>query len=216
MKLVIFDLDGTLLDTLQDIANSCNYALNKHGFPIHPKSAYKRFVGNGIHTLIERALPVADRTDDIIEKVKADFVAYYDMHGQDSTQPYPGIMNMLRHLKEMGLLISVASNKYHEAVVPLVQHYFPDILFDLVLGHRTGRPAKPNPDIIFDTLHTLGIAPQNCCYVGDSDVDMITAKQADIKAIGVAWGFRNEAELIKHGANNIIQAPSHLFDIVLD
>ncbi len=214
MKLLIFDLDGTLINTLQDLANCCNHALQLHGFPTHETFAYKYFVGNGIDMLVERALPETHRQTAIIESVKTDFIAYYEQHAQDHTKPYTGIPELLIMLKEKGYLLSVASNKYHEATVPLVQHYFPTVGFDLILGHRSGRAAKPDPDIVLDTLNTLSVGPDDCFYVGDSSVDMITAVRAGVKAIGVTWGFRTEEELRENGANYIVHEPSQLLKII--
>lgn len=214
MKLIIFDLDGTLLDTLQDLGDSCNSILHQYGFPTHPLSAYKKFVGNGVRMLIERALPSNARTDQNIAAVLTDFKSYYEKKRITYTQPYAGIIPMLETLQSNGYLLSVASNKYHEAVIPLVAQYFPHIRFDLILGHRTGHPAKPDPDIVLDTLRTLDIAKENCYYVGDSSVDMDTANHAGVTAIGVTWGFRDEDELRNHGAKHIIHSPHELLSII--
>lgn len=213
MKLIIFDLDGTLLDTLQDLGDSCNAILEQHGYPTHPLVVYKKFVGNGVQKLIERALPEEARTAETITVLLGAFKTYYEQKPVSHTRSYPGIVSLLQELKSLGYLISVASNKYHEAVIPLMQQYFPDIPFDLVLGHRAGHPAKPDPAIVLDSLETLGVDKQNCLYVGDSSVDMDTANNAGVTAIGVTWGFRDENELRQHGAKYIIHTPSELLNI---
>lgn len=214
MKLIIFDLDGTLINTLDDLAESCNHTLKTHNFPTHRTVDYKMFVGNGIRTLVERALPTASRNDETIDRLKADFTLYYNLHAKDVTQPYEGIISLLNILKNNGFKISVASNKYHEAVLDLVDHYFSSTTFDLVLGHRDNHPAKPDPDIVFDTLRTLNISKENCCYVGDSSVDMKTAKHAGVTAVGATWGFRTEAELRENGADHIVHHPLDLLKII--
>jgi len=214
MKLIIFDLDGTLLDTLQDLEDSCNTILEQYGYPIHPLESYKKFVGNGVRMLIERALPGDARTEDTITRLLVAFKACYEEKTVSYTKPYGGIIPLLQTLKSSGYLISIASNKYHEAVLPLVAKYFSEISFDLILGHRNGHPAKPNPDIVFDTLNILNVKPDDCFYVGDSSVDMDTANNAGVQAIGVSWGFRDVEELKRHGAAYIIDEPKQLMSIL--
>ncbi|TJZ62021.1 HAD family hydrolase [Sphingobacterium olei] len=214
MKLIIFDLDGTLINTLDDLAASCNHTLKAHDFPTHPTSDYKMFVGNGIRTLVERALPIASRNDETIDRLKVEFTRYYNLHAKDMTQPYDDIVPLLHALKNHGFKISVASNKYHEAVVHLVDHYFSTIQFDLVLGHRDNHPAKPDPDIVFDTLRVLNVGKEDCYYIGDSSVDMITAKCAGVTAVGATWGFRSEVELRENGADHIIHHPLDLLNMI--
>ena len=174
-KLIIFDLDGTLLDTIDDLAAATNHALKLNGFPTHERAAYRYFVGNGITKLVERALPEASRDEATIVRVRQDFVAYYSDHNTDLTKPYPGIGALVAELRRRGVRMAVASNKYQAATVKLIAQFFPEGTFGAVFGQREGIEPKPDPTIVFDILKQVGIAPDATLYIGDSKVDMQTA-----------------------------------------
>ena len=194
-KLVIFDLDGTLLDTIADLAESTNHALKQLGYPTHNVETIRTFVGNGINKLLERALPLQKQTEENVRLMRSHFVPYYDAHNADLSSPYPGIVHLLEDLQEKGIMIAVASNKYQEATVKLVKHYFPTINFIEILGQREGINVKPDPSIVFDILQKANVNKEEVLYVGDSGVDMQTAINAGVDAVGVTWGFRPRTEL---------------------
>ena len=194
-KLVIFDLDGTLLDTIADLAESTNHALKQLGYPTHNVETIRTFVGNGINKLLERALPLQEQTEENVRLMRSHFVPYYDAHNADLSSPYPGIVHLLEDLQEKGIMIAVASNKYQEATVKLVKHYFPMINFIEILGQREGINVKPDPSIVFDILQKANVNKEEVLYVGDSGVDMQTAINAGVDAVGVTWGFRPRTEL---------------------
>lgn len=203
-KLVIFDLDGTLLNTIADLAISTNHALAQFGYPVHDVPAYNYFVGNGINKLFERALPEEERTEENIMKIRSVFVPYYNAHNADYSSPYPGIPELLSTLQKKGIAMAVASNKYQEATEKLIRHYFPDICFIAVLGQRENIPVKPDPTILYDILTLSGIKKEDALYVGDSNVDMQTAHNAQVEVAGVAWGFRPVSELEVYHPHHII------------
>lgn len=213
MKLVIFDLDGTLLNTINDLATSTNYALRKFGYPEHEPADYRYFVGNGITKLVERALPEWARHEEQITQVKAEFVAYYSVHKSDLTVPYPGISELLEKLQQQQIKLAVASNKFDQATGELVHHYFGDRLFSIVLGQREGIPVKPNPAIVNDILEQTGVSRDEVLYVGDSGVDMQTARNAGVKSVGVTWGFRSRQELEENGALFVADQPAEILKI---
>lgn len=213
-KLVIFDLDGTLLNTIDDLAQSVNFVLKKYNYPIHGVEQYKHFVGNGITKLIERAIPENQRTTEFISKLQADFVEYYALHGKDYTKPYDGIVELLDNLKGRGITLSVASNKHHQATMELIEHYFGCDRFSLVYGKREGIRPKPDPTIVFDIVRECGASIAEVIYVGDSDTDMQTAQNASVLSVGVAWGFRTQQELMEHGAKYIITSPKELLGLI--
>ncbi len=208
-KLVIFDLDGTLLDTLEDLAAATNAAMQAFGHPIHLPAAVRRMVGNGVAKLIERALP-AGMADPQYEAVLAAFKEYYSRHKADHTRPYAGITVMLHELVRRGIALAVASNKPDTAVKALVREYFPEVEFAYVIGQSDRHPTKPCPDMVREVLEQLNIAREQTLYVGDSEVDIQTAKAAGLPAIGCSWGFRDLDELEREGADVIIHHPAEL------
>jgi len=213
-KLIIFDLDGTLLNTIADLANSTNYALQKLGYPIHEVEAYNFMVGNGINKLFERALPEGEKTEINIARVRAEFMPHYDLHNADESRPYPGIPELLTKLQKGGKMIAVASNKYQAATQKLVNRYFPEISFIAVFGQREGINVKPDPTIVLDILKIANVEPQEVLYVGDSGVDMQTAKNSGVSACGVTWGFRPRTELEAFEANYIINKAIDVLSLV--
>lgn len=215
-QLVIFDLDGTLLNTIDDLGTATNHALGTLGFPQHPISAYPAMVGNGVTKLLQRALPSGLDTDDNVAKMRESFREYYDEHCTDNTKPYPGIPELLEELHANGINLAVASNKYHSAVVKLIDHFFPAIDWAVVSGHREGIPTKPDPSIVFEIL-TVAPTPKNgVLYVGDSGVDMETARRACIESVGVTWGFRPVAELKSAHADHIVSVAPDILDLALN
>ena len=213
-RLMIFDLDGTLLDSLADLAASANHALRVHGFAGHPPWAYRYFAGNGVVKLLERALPEACRDRETLMRVFQEFTRYYGQHRADLTAPYPGIPRLLQELKEEGIMLAVASNKYHTAARAMTRLYFGETLFDFVHGHEEGTPPKPHQAIVQEILQEAGVTPDDAFHVGDSDVDMLTARNAGTRSIGVTWGFRTRDELLENGATFIADVPRDIFSIV--
>ena len=210
-KLVIFDLDGTLLNTIADLAHSTNYALNKLGYP----EKYNFMVGNGIDKLFERALPEEEKSKENVLRVRKEFVPYYDIHNADDSRPYPGIPELLSYLQDAGVQIAVASNKYQAATQKLVDHYFPEIHFTAVLGQREGVKVKPDPIIVSDILEIAKVAKEEALYVGDSGVDMQTAANAGVTACGVTWGFRPRTELEEFNPSYIADTAGEIKNLIL-
>lgn len=213
-QLVIFDLDGTLINSVADLGQATNHALSLHGYPLHEMHEYNYFVGNGVSKLIERALPADKRGEEEISAVKADFLEYYMRHKTDLTRPYDGIPELLRALQEKGVKIAVASNKFIAGTQALVKGFFPDIDFCAVLGQREGVPIKPDPYIANEALQLAGVGRGDCLYVGDTATDMQTASNAGLESVGVSWGFRPVSELKGAGAMHIIDKPAELLCLV--
>ncbi len=212
-ELVIFDLDGTILNTIADLATSTNYALAELGYPTHPTEAYRMMVGNGVAKMFERALPEEARTAENIERMRSLFVPHYDVHNADLSAPYEGIVATMQALQERGVQLAVASNKYQAAAEKLVAQYFP-VHFTSVLGQREGIPSKPDPQIVEDILTVAGVEKSAVLYVGDSGVDMQTARNAGVRACGVTWGFRPRAELEQFAPAHFVDRPEQLLDLI--
>lgn len=214
--LVIFDLDGTLLNTIADLASAANYALEQCGYPTHAPEAYPYFVGNGIRRLLERVLPEDARTPETIEKMMKHFRTYYEVHMADLTRPYPGIEELLHKLREAGISVAVASNKYQLAVERLIHHFFPEVEWAAIEGQKEGVPVKPDPSIVFEILSKSPCPKAEVLYVGDSGVDMETAHRACVTAIGVTWGFRPVHELTSHYADFLAHKPERILEIAME
>ena len=208
----IFDLDGTLLDTLGDLAASVNFALRSCGLPEHSIDDVRRFVGNGVRKLMERAVP--DGADNpLFEEAYASFRQYYMEHALDTTRPYDGIPKTLAALKARGCRLAVVSNKMMAATQALCSHFFPDTIEVAIGEHEAeGIRKKPAPDTVIAALRALGVGKEHAVYVGDSDVDIQTARNSGLPCISVLWGFRDRDFLKQHGAETFISTPSDLFD----
>lgn len=211
-KLVIFDLDGTLLNTIADLGNACNYALRTMGFSEHALSTYNYMVGNGVRKLIERAEPDADPS--VTEELLKLFREYYDVHCTDLTVPYNGIHELLHELRKRDVKVAVTSNKYQAAVEKIIGHYFPDIDFAALLGQVEDRPVKPDPSIVFAALNESPTPKAEVLYVGDSAVDMETARRACVESAGVTWGFRPVSELRAAYADHIVYSPEEILKLI--
>lgn len=213
IKAVLFDLDGTLVNSLADLADSTNFALNEMGFPPYETEKYKYFVGDGIPKLIERALPDGEKTEQNKTKCLELFMARYREHYFDKTDAYDGIKDLLCALKAQGFKIAVISNKAQEMAQKVVDKVFGDI-FDAVAGKREGYKTKPDPALTLEVIKELGETPDTCVLVGDSGMDMAAAVNAKTAGIGVLWGFRTEEELFQNGAKYIAQAPAQIYEII--
>ena len=205
----IFDLDGTLLNTLDDLAASVNYALRTHGMPERTLDEVRSFVGNGVRLLMERAIPEGS-ANPRFEETFATFRAYYMEHSLDKTRPYEGIPEMIHTLKQRGCRLAVVSNKFYAATQELIRHFFPEITVAIGEHEAEGIRKKPAPDTVFEALRQLGVGKEKAVYVGDSDVDLQTAHNSGLPCISVLWGFRNRDFLLAHGATTFISRPEEL------
>lgn len=210
-KLAIFDLDGTLLNTVEDLGNATNYALEQCGFPTYPINSYYQMVGRGIYNMFRTALPSEYSNEENVQKMASYFIPYYDEHKCDFTRPYDGIPEMLRNITGRGVRLAVASNKYQDGAEKLVRHFFGEYDFVKILGQREGQPIKPDPAIVDQILAEVPyISKAETVYVGDSNVDMQTGANAKVRTIGVSWGFRGREELAAYHPSAIIDTPEDL------
>lgn len=211
-ELLVFDMDGTILDTLEDLKNSTNYTLRLYNMPERTLDEIRAFVGNGIRRLIEQAV-VAGTSDEQITVIHKDFMKYYEVHCADDTKPYEGIIDAIRHLRSLGYKTAVVSNKAHPAVLELCDQYFPG-LFDLAIGERPDVARKPAPDMVHMALNHFNVSKENAVYIGDSDVDVATARNSELDMIAVDWGFRSRECLMEQGATTIISKPEEIVKYV--
>lgn len=233
IRAVLFDLDGTLLDTLADVATAANAALHECGFPGHPVGAYRRLLGGGVHRLFADALPAEARSDEQIERCVAAFRTQYDRVWNATTQPYPGIVELVDELRRRGVVLAVLSNKPHHFTRECIAAHFSDGGLDsttgivpsaalgpaigpfrFVVGQRSGVPVKPDPASALELAGALGVSPEDVLYLGDTSIDMQTARGAGLRPIGVLWGFRDRSELVSSGAESVIAAPAELLDLL--
>ena len=212
---VIFDLDGTLLNSLEDLADAGNHVCALHGWPLHSYEEYKYFVGNGIPKLVERFFPPEYRDPALVQRVMAEeFTPYYDAHKEDKTAPYPGVPSMLERLRTAGVSMAVLSNKGHALARPVVEHYYPGV-FPYVQGALPDVPPKPDPTLLGRLMEEMGAGRGDTLFVGDSNVDIRTARNGGLPSCGVLWGFRTRQELEREGADFIAETPEQLERLIL-
>lgn len=212
-KLAIFDMDGTILDTLEDLMNCTNYALSKHGYPIRSLEEIRCFVGNGLLNLMKRAIP-KEASDEIAGQVLDTMCPYYKEHCADKTKPYDGIIGVLETLRKKGYKTAVVSNKADFAVQQLCEEYFPG-LFDVAIGEREGVQRKPAPDSVNEVLKILNLPRAEAVYIGDSEVDYMTSQNAGLDVIMVGWGFRKKEEILSLGAPFVVDTMEELLEKVM-
>ena len=211
-KLILFDLDGTLLDTIDDLSAAVNHAMQLRGFPQHTRDEYRQMVGHGARNLMRQALP-ADHKDDeaLIDAVLADFRAYYTAHIDVHTKPFLGIQELLTKLHQEGVLLAVVSNKFQEGTEHLIKEFFPEIPFVAILGNRPNFPLKPDPEVVGEVLRMTGVKREEVVMVGDSDTDMETAANGGIVGIAVSWGYRN---MKNNPALTVVDSAEELYKVI--
>lgn len=211
---VIFDLDGTLLNTLDDLADAGNWVCKNYGWPTHTVAEYRYFVGNGMTKLVERFSPEEHRTPERVAETLAEFMPYYGDHKADKTAPYAGMKQALETLKQSGIPMAVLTNKAHELAGHVVEGYYPNV-FPYVQGAVAGVPTKPDPTLLYQLMERMGATPETTLFVGDSNVDIRTAKNGGLTGCGVLWGFRSREELVAEGADLLAATPEELVNYIL-
>ena len=212
-KAVIFDMDGTTLDTLEDLLGALNHTLGRFGFPLHDLREMRGYVGNGIRRQIEQGAP-AGTPAETIDRMLPVFMEYYKVHGAEHTHPYEGIPELLRHLRDSGIRTAIVSNKADVAVRRLTEVYFPG-LFEVSVGEKEGVRRKPAPDSVLEVLRIMGLSVSDAVYVGDSEVDIQTADRAGMDRIIVGWGFRDREDLLRDGADRVFGSPREVEEYLL-
>lgn len=213
IKAVLFDLDGTLANTLCDLAAAANYALEKLGFPTHSVEAFKYFAGNGMPKMLERTLPENCRNKENVDKILPVFMEYYSVHYADKTEAYEGVLQLVNTLKSRGIKIAVVTNKAQESAEAVVNKLYGNV-FDVIFGKRDNIPLKPDPTAAYAVMDMLGVNPSETVFLGDSGMDVATGVNCGAFPVGELWGFRDEKELKENGAGYIISKPLQLLDII--
>lgn len=213
-KLVVFDLDGTLVDSIFDLGNAVNFALEKHNLPLHPMSDYYTFVGNGMEDLVRRSMGDKGADDKLYLKVRKDFDEHYNAHSNDNTVAYEGVTELLENLKSKGIKTAVLTNKAQEYVGAILDKCFQNHKFDLYFGQRQGVMRKPHPQAFELLLKELNVCKEDCLYIGDSEVDVKTARNARVDLVAVSWGYRSIDTLVNSGAEIIVNKPKEILNYV--
>lgn len=214
-KATIFDLDGTLLNALGDIEEACNYALVQNNLPVVETEKYKALLGRGRRKLIESLIPNENKNEETINEILSKFNSYYETHMMNKTIPYEGIIELLDELNKNNIVTAIVSNKPHEFTKVIANHYFGNKI-KIVFGQRAGFDIKPNPDTLLEVINILNLAKNECIFIGDTEIDLMTAKNANIKSIGVLWGYRSLQKLESEGADYIVSTTDELKDIVIN
>ena len=213
-KAIIFDLDGTIVNTLDDLADCVNHTLEKHGYPTHAVDAFKNFIGSGARNMVSAALPADIRIQaDIVDSFLKEYKLYYAQHFMDKSAPYEGVLEMLAAFTKLQIPMAVCSNKHQTATEAIISHIFPPNTFSYVYGEREGIPIKPDPAAPLEIAGKMGVLPEHILFVGDSKYDMLTAVHAGMISVGVSWGFGGSKELEESNAEFIISRPAELLDI---
>jgi len=214
-KAAIFDLDGTLLNALGDIEEACNYALVQNNLPVIETEKYKAVLGKGRKKIIESIIPNEHKNEKKINEILSNFNSYYETHMMNKTKPYEGIIELLDDLNKNNIITAIVSNKPHEYTKIIVNHYFGNRV-KIVFGQRAGFDIKPNPDTLLEVINILNLAKNECIFIGDTEIDLMTAKNANIKSIGVLWGYRSLQKLESEGADYIVSTTDELKNIIIN